>query len=324
MEDQLNKPIIIDVELTNRCNATCDFCPRDNMPQLGKMSFEDFQSIIQRVKEAGRNHRIVVCGTGDPSVHPQFIEFMEYAFEQGIDLEIASNGNRITPEISQRLIDAGLKKMTFSVTGIDDHYKDIYGLPFEKTKENVLAFKEIAGDKCEVVINLVNYKEFDDRINIPNLKKYWQNLGFENFQILQITNRAGALDVKMPKPESREPDFLALAKENDLLGLCPTPFISYHIGWDGKYYLCCHDWRHQASFGHVSTHSIQEIYKLKLDFFNGEALICDYCSQYPANVFAEAGEYRQKDKVFTEEEIVKVFGDIEKQIIEIANSDGAV
>ncbi|MBK8289162.1 MAG: hypothetical protein IPK95_11455 [Cellvibrionales bacterium] len=43
----------IDVELTNRCNATCDFCPREKTPKQGFMSMEVFEQTVRRIQELG-------------------------------------------------------------------------------------------------------------------------------------------------------------------------------------------------------------------------------------------------------------------------------
>ena len=40
----------VDIELTNRCNAKCHFCPRDQTPHEGLMSPEVFdQSLVQEL-----------------------------------------------------------------------------------------------------------------------------------------------------------------------------------------------------------------------------------------------------------------------------------
>ena len=45
-------PFSVDIELTNRCNAKCHFCPRDQTPHEGLMSPEVFDAI------AAAGHRV--------------------------------------------------------------------------------------------------------------------------------------------------------------------------------------------------------------------------------------------------------------------------
>ncbi len=65
--------VTIDIELTNRCNAKCYFCPRDQTPHQGLMSAEVFDQALVRAiefREAckelhGRDDvRISLCGLG--------------------------------------------------------------------------------------------------------------------------------------------------------------------------------------------------------------------------------------------------------------------
>ena len=41
-------PVIVDMEVTNRCNAKCYFCPRDATPHQGLMSPEIFEKGFER------------------------------------------------------------------------------------------------------------------------------------------------------------------------------------------------------------------------------------------------------------------------------------
>ena len=68
-------PFSVDIELTNRCNAKCHFCPRDQTPHEGLMSPEVFdQSLARAIEYRGgraascstRPVRISLCGLGEP------------------------------------------------------------------------------------------------------------------------------------------------------------------------------------------------------------------------------------------------------------------
>src|SRR5712671_6034524 len=63
-------PFTIDIEPTNRCNAKCHFCPRDQTPHEGLMSREVFDQSLQRAieyREIARDQldatvRVSLCG----------------------------------------------------------------------------------------------------------------------------------------------------------------------------------------------------------------------------------------------------------------------
>ena len=49
-----DEPIVIDIEVTNRCNAKCHFCPRDETPHEGLMTPEVFDQALRRAEEYRR------------------------------------------------------------------------------------------------------------------------------------------------------------------------------------------------------------------------------------------------------------------------------
>ncbi len=279
------------------------------------MTFDDFKATIQRIIEAGNNYRVGLCGTGDPSVHPEMCDFVTYAYEQGVSVEITTNGQLVTRDKAEKLLAAGLRKITFSVTGTDDVYEDIYNLNFEKTRQNILDFRDLAGDSCEIFINLVNYSEYSDKVNIKKLKQYWRNLGFENFEVMKITNRGGAAGwVEVEGQLNSKERVYELMGEYDIKGVCPIAFDTAIIGWDGNYYLCCHDWQHDVPCGHVQTHSVADAMQYKLNrFLNDIPEICPQCNLYPPNYLQRS--YTHLRVEYTEEGAFNKYKDIETQII---------
>ena len=83
--------LTIDLELTNRCNASCSFCPRDAMPQLGTMTPEIFEQALARCVEFApiarktRNEPVVVfCGTGEPLLNRNIPNYVRRVRDSGL------------------------------------------------------------------------------------------------------------------------------------------------------------------------------------------------------------------------------------------------
>ena len=74
----------IDIEPTNRCNAKCHFCPRDQTPHQGLMSPEVFSQSLLRAAEyrdlalekLGEDVDISLCGLGEPLLNRHTPEFV--------------------------------------------------------------------------------------------------------------------------------------------------------------------------------------------------------------------------------------------------------
>ena len=66
--------LTIDIEITNRCNATCHFCPRDATPHQGIMDVDTFNQALARavdyrevVKDvSGLEVTVSLCGLANP------------------------------------------------------------------------------------------------------------------------------------------------------------------------------------------------------------------------------------------------------------------
>ena len=90
----------IDIEPTNRCNAKCHFCPRDQTPHQGLMSPEVFAQSLRRAAEyrdlalekLGEDVGISLCGLGEPLLNRHTPEFVRQARDAGFEVAMSSNG----------------------------------------------------------------------------------------------------------------------------------------------------------------------------------------------------------------------------------------
>jgi MoaA/NifB/PqqE/SkfB family radical SAM enzyme len=277
------KQLNIDIEITTHCNARCDFCPREEVPFLTHMSQEVFSKTLQRLQELPQKPRITFCGTGDASTHPNFVEFIQQAKAAGFRVTLTSNGQRVRGDRIDGLLQAGLDEMNFSIAELGEDYDRVYGQPFERVKKNILEFKEKLGDHpTKLTISFISKTTTKNDPKVKRNKKYWRELGFDDFKVMKFTNRATSDNIPLDPEYCKK--FIADMKSQGLdVVYCPTPFMSFFVGPDGFYYLCCHDFSKQKTFGHVDTHSIADSYRLKDEYFRSDNSICLKCSVHPAH-----------------------------------------
>src|SRR4051794_14695257 len=157
--------ISIDIEPTNRCNASCYFCPRDQTPHQGLMKPETFDQALARAIEfrpfanekLSRQVKISLCGLGEPLLNKHTVSWVEKVREAGFDCAMASNGALLTEEVAERLLAAGLTSIQINVGEQGDEYEDIYKLSWDRTLQNVVRFNELAKGSCHTQIVLVNH-----------------------------------------------------------------------------------------------------------------------------------------------------------------------
>ncbi|MFM7865338.1 MAG: radical SAM protein, partial [Planctomycetaceae bacterium] len=92
------------LEISSSCNLTCPLCYASSKPGGVHVSVADCQRAIDfLVRYEGRPEILQLSG-GEPTIHPQFVEILDYACRQPIDIVmINTNGVRLASD--QRLLD---------------------------------------------------------------------------------------------------------------------------------------------------------------------------------------------------------------------------
>lgn len=272
----------VDIEWTNRCNATCSFCPRDKMPAMGMMSFDVFKQTIKRCKELPILPVAKACGTGEPLIHQNAVEYVQYATDQGFDFNITTNASLLTPEKSRALFKAGLSQLNLSISATGDLYNSIYNLEFDTVRRNVEAAVQQNPGTCKIMVTIVDFE--DNHEQVQEIKTFWKNLGINRFNINDIHNRGGYAEqyCQDAMTTTYEQEALQILKNNNMSHLCMVPYIFVMIGWDGQYYLCCHDWKKRHPMGSVFDFSIEEVEHKKLAATRDRSP-CKNCTADPVN-----------------------------------------
>lgn len=288
--------IVIDIEPTNRCNAKCHFCPRDKTPHEGLMLPATFEQAFKRVGEFAPFARaeldlgiqVSLCGLGEPLLNKHTPSYIEKVRSAGYSCVMSSNASLLDERRGRSVLDAGLQRVLINVGDIDETYDDVYKLPFEQTRENILRFNEMAGDDCDVVIILVDYK--DDADHISAMEEYWRSFGITKFRSYGIINRGGSLEIDHMQFETFPELAQARAIFDEMEGpvpVCAAPFLYMFVGYDGQYYLCCSDWEKRAPLGTVFDETFLSVIDEKLRNVIERKPVCHTCNCDPLNQLTE-------------------------------------
>lgn len=112
-----SQPISVDIEPTISCNLKCAFCHNQKLAREQKnMPLAEFRKILDNFPLA---LRVNIQGMGEPLLNPDLPEMIAYAKAQRKFVTITTNGMLLTPEMSRRLIVAGLDRLIISLDSAD-------------------------------------------------------------------------------------------------------------------------------------------------------------------------------------------------------------
>ncbi len=259
------------------------------------MDVETFDKALARAVEyrevvkdvSGLEVVVSLCGLGEPLINKNTISYIRKVKAEGFTCSMSSNGALLTEATTHELLDAGLDEIYINISDIHQEYEEIYNLPFNSTCQNITRFAELAEGRCTPVIILVDHR--NSREHIKAMQAFWRERGLKKFHDYSVINRGGALFVEHMQFEQ----YSEMVRARDELTdggrepLCGAPWGFLFIGYDGNYYLCCSDWRKQASLGSVFDYSFLQVTRRKLAMVTSREPVCKTCNHDPVNMLTE-------------------------------------
>ena len=244
------------IEVTRYCNLKCIMCPHPNLKRRkGEMSFPVFKKIVDEIVAENQNTKIWLAIMGEPLLlGEKLISMIEYAKNNGIaEINLNTNGVLLNPQLSQKLIDAELDKILFSIDAISEEaYNKIrVGGDFNKVIHNIKYFINLKtnsqSSKPEVIVQFIEMEE--NAHETDKFKDFWLNEG----AIVKIRPKLGwGTAIK-----SQILDDTAL---NCTRFPCAWLTRTVSIHWDGSFSQCDADHEGTFSPGNIQNQSIKEIW----------------------------------------------------------------
>lgn len=255
-------PHLIHIETVMGCNLRCPMCPVSNTKEFmsgRKFTYMDaslYRQIIDELTAEGGKHEVYLNQLGEPTLHRDIVEFVHYATQRGHSASMTSNATRLTPELSEGLIRAGLTRITFSIDGADQEtYEKIrVGGHYADTVRNVSEFcarNRSMGSPVRVQIDCVESSLTAKQKEA--FQAFWSDKSAVSF--IPLSDWSGQMEL----PSEFGPP-LALPPETrrypcDLLWLILT------VAADGRGMLCCHDYRLSSNLPRVQDVGLRGLWE---------------------------------------------------------------
>ena len=108
------------VEITNRCNLKCSFCPGTKRP-LRDLTAEEFDCILGKLQ--GHVQYIYLHVMGEPLLHPDLALLMQTAQKHGMQVCITTNGTLLARQRDVLLDAENLHKISISLHSAEGNGK---------------------------------------------------------------------------------------------------------------------------------------------------------------------------------------------------------
>lgn len=111
-------PKVIQVESSSYCNLKCMGCPqKDITRKKGFMKMELFKKLVDELSE--HNVRVWFHYMGEPFMHPQIWELIDYAGEKLPYCGLATNGILLTKDVIEKVIESKLFRFEISIDSLN-------------------------------------------------------------------------------------------------------------------------------------------------------------------------------------------------------------
>jgi radical SAM protein with 4Fe4S-binding SPASM domain len=144
-------PLLVDLEMSSRCNLTCPMCPtvtedfinkRVKPFKKGSFDYSLAKKIIDEI--AGKVFALRLSWVGEPTLNAHFTDVIRYAKDKGIrEVSFLTNGTKLTLPYFKKISDAGADWITISIDGMGETYNSIRApLKFDDTLKKIRDIQE--------------------------------------------------------------------------------------------------------------------------------------------------------------------------------------
>jgi radical SAM protein with 4Fe4S-binding SPASM domain len=253
-------PMMLVLSVAYPCNALCPHCPYTNSTIRKEyrdapfMPSETFRKIADEAGPHGAYLRL--SGGGEPMLHEDAVELMQYAKEKGCKIGLITNGSLFDRESLRALVEAEVDLIEFSVDACDEPTYDIVrkGLDWGTLVENVkIAVEERnkARSSTKIIASAVNQVSVD----IDAVEKFWvEDIGVDYL----IKRKFLTWGLNTSLDDGRSADPAAYLNTDEVP--CPFLFERLNIDSRGNVMVCGYDISANTRMGNVTTESIADIW----------------------------------------------------------------
>ena len=253
----LGYPPYLLIEPVSTCNLRCPFCFQTDKsftkkPYMGVIDFDFFKKIIDQADKL-ETGAITIASRGEPTMHKQYIEMLEYINQKENIFEIKTNTNGTY--LTEKMCHAIFKNNVTQIVISSDHYikKDYerlrLGSNFEKVVKNVDMLFNIRKKFYPDSFTEIRISGIDNERNLDREK-------FRNFWIKRCDHVTASFPLE--RWNTYENEVLPNIKDP-----CENLWDRMYVWFDGKVNPCDADYKSYLSYGSAKEYDLKELWNNK-------------------------------------------------------------
>lgn len=252
-------PVVLQIELTNRCNLECIMCPRQGITRpVGDMDPILFYKIID---EAAGNAEIAILHLlGESMLNPYLYEMIDYCCKAGIRTVLSTNATLLTDEHARRL---RTSKLDILILSLDGFYQETYEIirrnaSYQNTREKIERFLKLPPlNHPHTVVQVIRMKETEGELR--NFLNFWKNYPVQAL-IKPFTRWQG--DIASINELDNHRSKLQLTELRNKV--CDRAWQWLTVYQDGTVVPCCRDYDGAYPVGNLKKASVKEVWNSEL------------------------------------------------------------
>ncbi|AJF61843.1 TPA: radical SAM protein [Candidatus Woesearchaeota archaeon] len=323
--DRKRPKIRVDFQINGVCNARCDFCKIWENPIYNEKILPA-EHWIRTARDLKRFSDVehVCIGGGEPFMYKDLYAVIRGIRELGIIVSIVTNGSLLSEKNCERLIEAGISHIDFSIDSFAEKHNRMRGIPdlFEKCVKAINYLKELKPELSigisaiiledniydipefvewiteKLPINYIHFQAYNQVLTHNGGKQWWKNdpLWPKDreviIQVMKYLKRRKLEGAKISNPASQFDKYIQyfLNPEADLEIKCPAGTNNFAVSYTGDVHGCIKE----MPAGNIIRDSPMEIYYGDFSHARKKASTCKENCHFLVNCLYDVQERKKE------------------------------
>jgi radical SAM protein with 4Fe4S-binding SPASM domain len=263
-------PVSVSIEPTTSCNLRCPECPsglRSFTRPTGMLKASLFRDVIDQL--APTLNYLTFYFQGEPYLHPDFLQMVQYASSKGIYTATSTNGHYLRDDLARATVESKLDRLIISIDGTTQETYQSYriGGSLEKVLDGaarVVQWKrKLKSRTPHIIFQFLVVKPNEHQI--ADARALAHQIGVDDLVLktAQIYNYQNGSDLIPDDPRYARYQKKADGTyeiRNRLLNECWRMWQGCVITWDGKVLPCCFDKDGTYVMGDLGRNAFRDIW----------------------------------------------------------------